>query len=176
MRQDAAPAGGRCCRLREPVARRYPIDAVLRGSGGLREQTGHARGRLDYEAPVARYWPEFAQAGKEAVTVRQLVSHEAGLVWLDEKLTREDLRDFDGVARVLARQKPAWPPGTRHGYHAMTIGLYMQELVRRIDAEHRTLGRFFQEEIARTLGVDFFIGLPAEIPSRRLATPGFRGS
>jgi len=79
---------------------------------------------------VARYWPEFAQNGKAAITVRQLLGHEAGLVWL-EGLSVDKVKDLDGLARALARQRPAWPPGTRHGYHAMTIGLYMQELVRR---------------------------------------------
>ena len=77
------------------------------------------------------------------------------------------MRDLDYVARLLARQQPAWPPGTRHGYHAMTIGLYMQELIRRVDPAHRTLGRFFQEEIAEPLGLDFYIGLPREIPDTR---------
>ena len=76
--------------------------------------------------------------------MRQLLSHEAGLVWIDEPLHFEDLRDLDHVSRVLARQKPAWEPGTRHGYHAMTIGLYMQELIRHVDPAHRTLGQFFQ--------------------------------
>ncbi len=70
---------------------------------------------------------------------------------------------------MLARQTPAWPPGTRHGYHTMTIGLYMQELIRRVDPAHRTLGRFFHEEIARPLGLEFYIGLPPEIPDERLA-------
>jgi CubicO group peptidase (beta-lactamase class C family) len=80
------------------------------------------------------------------------------------------MRDLDHVARLLARQKPAWPPGTRHGYHAMAIGLYMQELIRHADPAHRTLGRFFQEEIARPLQIEFYIGLPPEIPDERLAT------
>ena len=145
---------------------------VLSTTKGLAAMTlavANARGWLDYDAPVARYWPEFAQNGKAAITVRQLLGHEAGLVWLDETLRIEQLRDLDGVARLLARQKPAWPPGTRHGYHAMTIGLYMQELIRRVDPAHRTLGRFFQEEIAEPLGLDFYIGLPPEIPDERLA-------
>lgn len=129
----------------------------------------HARGWLDYDAPVATYWPEFAQRGKQAITVRQLLAHEAGLVELDEKLTVDDLHDLDRVSWVLARQKPAWEPGTRHGYHAMTIGLYMQELIRRIDPLRRTLGRVFRDEIASPLGIDFFIGLPREIPGERLA-------
>ena len=127
------------------------------------------RALLDYDDPVAKHWPEFAQNGKSAITVRQLLAHEAGLVVLDEEVTVEKLRDLDYMAGLLARQKPAWPPGTRHGYHTMTIGLYMQELVRRVDPDHRTLGRFFRDEIAEPLGLDFHIGLPPEIPDERLA-------
>jgi CubicO group peptidase (beta-lactamase class C family) len=129
----------------------------------------NARGWLDYEAPVARYWPDFAAHGKAEVTVRQLLAHEAGLVLLDEPLTLGTLADLDRLAAILARQEPAWPPGTRHGYHTLTIGLYMQELIRRADPSHRTLGRFFQEEIARPLGLEFYIGLPPGIPGERLA-------
>jgi CubicO group peptidase (beta-lactamase class C family) len=128
-----------------------------------------ARGWLDYDAPLARYWPEFTQNGKVGITVRQLLGHEAGLVLLDKKLTVQKLHDLDGLARLLARQKPAWPPGTRHGYHAMTLGLYMQELMRRVDPAHRTIGRFFRDEIARPLDLEFYIGLPPEIPDERLA-------
>ena len=145
------------------------VNSTTKGVSAMTLAVANARGWLDYDAPVARYWPEFAQAGKERVTVRQLLGHEAGLVWLDEDLPFERLRDLDGVARVLARQKPAWPPGTRRGYHAMTVGLYMQEIFRRVDPAHRTLGRFFAEEIARPLGLDFYIGLPHEIPDGRLA-------
>jgi len=145
------------------------VHSTTKGISAMTLAVANARGWLDYDAPVARYWPEFAQNGKEAVTVRQLLGHEAGLVWLDEKVSVDQLRDLDGLARVLARQKPVWKPGTRHGYHAMTIGLYMQELIRRTDPAHRTLGRFFREEIAEPLGLDFFIGLPPEIPASRLA-------
>ena len=145
------------------------VNSTTKGISAMTLAVANARGWLDYDAPVARYWPEFAQAGKEHVTVRQLLGHEAGLVWLDEDLPVERLRDLDGVARVLARQKPAWPPGTRRGYHAMTVGLYMQELIRRVDPAHRTLGSFFRDEIAQRLGVEFYIGLPREIPERRLA-------
>jgi len=80
-----------------------------------------------------------------------------------------DLADLDRLADVLARQPPRWEPGTRHGYHAMTIGLYAQALLRRADPEHRTLGRFFRDELGEKLGVDFYIGLPRDIPDRRLA-------
>ena len=145
---------------------------VMSSTKGLSAMTlalANGRGWLDYEAPIARYWPEFAQNGKETITVRQLLGHEAGLVLLDEELPIAKMRDLNTVARLLARQKPEWAPGTRHGYHAMTIGLYMQEIIRRVDPAHRTLGQFFHEEIAKPLHLEFYIGLPPEIPDTRLA-------
>jgi len=145
------------------------VMSTTKGLAAMTLALANARGWLDYDAPVARYWPEFAQNGKGAITVRQLLGHEAGLVLLDEKLQFAKMRDLDYLARLLARQKPAWPPGTRHGYHTMTLGLYMQELLRRVDPAHRTLGRFFHEEIATPLHLDFYIGLPREIPDERLA-------
>ena len=146
---------------------------VMSSTKGLAAMTlavANARGWLDYDSAVARYWPEFAQNGKAAITVRQLLGHEAGLVLLDEPLTIARMRDLDDVARLLARQKPAWPPGTRHGYHTMSLGLYMQELIRHVDPARRTLGRFFHEEIAEPLGLEFYIGLPHDVPDERLAT------
>ncbi|MDI1451089.1 serine hydrolase domain-containing protein [Polyangium sp. 6x1] len=146
------------------------VYSTTKGISAMTLAVANARGLVDYDAPIARYWPEFAQHGKEGITVRQLLGHEAGLVRLDEEMSIHRLHDLDGMARVLARQKPAWAPGTRHGYHAMTLGLYMQELIRRVDPAHRTLGRFFREEVAAPLGLDLFIGLSPEIPTRRLAT------
>jgi CubicO group peptidase (beta-lactamase class C family) len=146
------------------------VMSTTKGLSAMTLAVANARGWLDYDAPVARYWPEFAQNGKARVTVRQLLGHEAGIVLLDEKLSLEKLSDLDYIASVAARQKPAWPPGTRHGYHTLTIGLCMQELVRRVDPAHRTLGRFFHEEIAQPLGLEFYIGLPPEIPGDRIAS------
>jgi CubicO group peptidase (beta-lactamase class C family) len=145
------------------------VMSTTKGMSAMTLAVANARGWLYYDVPVARYWPEFAQNGKGAITVRQLLGHEAGLVLLDEKLTVEKLRDLDYLARLLARQTPAWPPGTRHGYHTMTIGLYMQELIRRVDPARRSLGRFFHDEIAVPLGLEFYIGLPPEIPDERIA-------
>jgi len=145
------------------------VMSTTKGLAAMTLAIANARGWLDYDAPVARYWPEFAANGKAAITVRELLGHEAGLAVLDEKLTIEKLRDLDAMARLLARQKPAWPPGTRHGYHTLTVGLYMQELVRRVDPAHRTLGRFFRDEVAVSLNLEFYIGLPPEIPEERLA-------
>lgn len=146
------------------------VMSTTKGLAAMTLAVANARGWLDYEAPVARYWPEFAQNGKGAITVRQLLAHEAGIVLLDERLSVERLFDLDYVARVVARQKPAWPPGTQHGYHTLTIGLCMQELIRRVDPQKRTLGRFFREEIARPLDIEFHIGLPRTVPDERLAT------
>ena len=98
------------------------VNSTTKGLAAMTIAVATSRGWIDYDARVAEYWPEFAQNGKAAITVRQLLSHEAGLVWIDEPLHFEDLRDLDYVARALAKQKPAWEPGTRHGYHAMTIG------------------------------------------------------
>jgi CubicO group peptidase (beta-lactamase class C family) len=145
------------------------VASTTKGLAAMTVAIANARGWLDYDAPIARYWPEFAQHDKGTITVRQLLAHEAGLVFLDEPLTVERMRNLDEIAELLARQKPAWPPGSRHGYHAMTIGLYMQELIRRVDPQHRTLGRFFHEEIAAPLGLDFYIGLPQDMPASRLA-------
>ncbi|HEX8648753.1 MAG TPA: serine hydrolase domain-containing protein [Thermoleophilaceae bacterium] len=129
----------------------------------------HSRGLLDYDECVATYWPEFAQNGKEHVTVRQLLAHEAGLPVTDERLDPELIADFDRLAEVIARQRPLWPPGERHGYHGISLGWYEGELVRRIDPEHRTLGRFFAEEIARPLGLEVYFGVPEDVPKRRIA-------
>jgi CubicO group peptidase (beta-lactamase class C family) len=145
------------------------LNSTTKGLSAMTLALANARGWLGYEAPVARYWPEFAQHGKGDITVRQLLGHEAGLVLLDEPLTVERLRDLDDVARLLARQRPAWPPGTRHGYHSLTIGLYMQELIRHVDPGRRTLGRFFHDEIAAPLGIELYIGLPRDVPDERLA-------
>jgi CubicO group peptidase (beta-lactamase class C family) len=147
-----------------------PVMSTTKGIAAITLAVANARGWLEYDVPVARYWPEFAQNGKSQITVRQLLGHEAGLILLDEEITLEKLRDFDYMAQLLARQKPAWPPGTRHGYHTMTIGLYMQELIRRVDPLHRTFGQFFRDEVAGPLGADFHIGLPKSIPARRIAT------
>ncbi len=119
---------------------------------------------------MAAYWPEFAQNGKERITVRQLLAHQAGLYALDERLDRSVVADLDRLAAVLARQKPAWEPGTRQAYHGITLGYYEGELLRRIDPRHRSLGQFFQDEIATPLELDVYIRLPEEIPNSRLAT------
>jgi CubicO group peptidase (beta-lactamase class C family) len=118
------------------------------------------RGELDLAAPVATYWPEFAAGGKEGVLVRHLLGHTAGLPTLDGPSTVEDLYDWPAVTARLAAQAPEWEPGTEAGYHSLTQGFLVGEVVRRVTG--RSLGTFFAEEIAGPLGADFHIGLPAE--------------
>ena len=122
------------------------------------------RGLLDLDAPVARYWPEFGQAGKENIPVRYLLSHQAGLVAIDEPLPKEAFFDWDRMTAALAAQKPLWEPGTQSGYHARTFGWLVGEVVKRVTG--KTLGTFFQEEVAAPLNADFHIGLPEEHESR----------
>jgi CubicO group peptidase (beta-lactamase class C family) len=117
------------------------------------------RGKLDFDAPVARYWPEFAANGKERIKVSHLMSHSAGLSGWKEKITTTDLYDWEKVTALLAAQAPFWEPGTAPGYHAMTQGYLVGEVIRRIDG--RTVGTVFREEIAEPLDADFHIGLPA---------------
>jgi CubicO group peptidase (beta-lactamase class C family) len=146
------------------------VHSATKGLAAMTLAIAHSRGWLDYEAPVCRYWPGFAQQGKEKITVRQLLAHQAGLFAFDEPVDRNVVADLDQLAVVMARQKPAWEPGTRQAYHALTLGFYEGELIRRVDPRHRSLGRFFEEEIAAPLGVEFYIGLPESIPNSRLAT------
>jgi CubicO group peptidase (beta-lactamase class C family) len=130
----------------------------------------HSRGFIDYDQRVASYWPAFAASGKDEVTVRQLLSHQAGLPAITPSLELRDLGDVERMSEVLASEPPAWEPGTRHGYHGITLGWYESELLRHADPRHRTLGRFFAEEVAAPLGLDFHVGLPDEIPDERRAT------
>lgn len=144
--------------------------SATKGLAAMTLALAHSRGWLDYDGCVARYWPEFAQNGKGTITVRQLLAHQAGLFAIDEPVDKAVVADLDRLAVVLARQKPAWPPGTRLAYHALSLGFYEGELLRRIDPQHRTLGQFFQDEIATPLGLDFYIRLPEWIPNAKLAT------
>ena len=144
--------------------------SASKGLSAMPLAVAHSRGWLDYEERVATYWPEFAQHGKEKITVRQLLAHQAGLFAFDEPVDPDTVADLDRLAVVLARQKPAWEPGTRQAYHAVSLGFYEGELMRRVDPRHRSLGQFFQDEIATPLALDVYIRLPEEIPNARLAT------
>ena len=146
------------------------VYSTTKGLAAMTLAIAHSRGWLDYEERVCRYWPEFAQQGKDKITVRQLLAHQAGLFAFDEQSDRSVVADLDRLALVLARQKPAWDPGTRQAYHAISLGYYEGELLRRIDPQRRSLGQFFQDEIATPLVLDVYIRLPESIPDSRLAT------
>jgi CubicO group peptidase (beta-lactamase class C family) len=116
------------------------------------------QGAIDVEAPVTTYWPEFGQAGKDHVTVADLLSHRAGLAWVDGTVSFDEMVRWDPVVEALERQAPSWPPGTAHGYHATTYGWLVGEVVRRVTG--MSIGTYLRTEVAGPLGADFFIGLP----------------
>ena len=145
------------------------IASATKGPAAMTMALAHSRRLFDYDDRISKYWPEFAQQGKDRITIRQLLAHQAGLYALDKHVDTRTEADLDKLAVVLARQRPAWEPGTRQAYHAITLGFYESELLRRVDPKHRSLGKFFHEEIASPLGLDFYIGLPEEIPNARLA-------
>ena len=122
------------------------------------------RGLLDLDDPVAKYWPEFAQAGKENLPVKYLLSHTSGLAGWDKPIRTKKLYNWDLMVELLAAQKPWWEPGTKSGYHTFTYGFLLGEVFRRI--MNKSVGTFFQEEVAKPLGADFYIGLPEEYDNR----------
>jgi CubicO group peptidase (beta-lactamase class C family) len=122
------------------------------------------QGKLDFEAPVAKYWPEFAAAGKSTMPVKYLLSHKAGLAAIRAPLKLEDQFNWAKVTSELARQEPWWQPGTKHGYHAITFGWLVGEVVRRISG--KSLGAYFRDEIAGPLGADAYIGFGPELDAR----------
>lgn len=122
------------------------------------------QGKLDLDAPVARYWPEFAAHGKEQVPVRWLLSHQVGLPAIREPMPAESLYDWDAMCTALAATEPWWTPGTRHGYHPVTFGFLVGEVIRRVSG--RSVGQLFREEVAGPLGADFHIGLSPEHHAR----------
>lgn len=145
------------------------VHSATKGMAAMVLALAHSRGWLDYDERVATYWPEFARAGKERITVRQLLGHQAGLFAFDAPVDRDVVADLDRLAEIMSWQRPAWEPGERQAYHAITLGFYEGELVRRIDPAHRTLGRVFAEEIAAPLGLDFYLRVPEALPNERLA-------
>lgn len=150
-----------------------PVFSTTKGLAALALALAHARGLFDYDERVAKYWPEFAQAGKEAITVRQLLAHQAGLVVLDAPMTLAVLADPELRDAGLASQRPNWRPGERHGYHAGTIGLYEAALLRRCDPQGRGIRDYFADEIANPLGIDFWIGRPRGLRDERVAQMRF---
>lgn len=155
--------------------RRWESDTVVnvfsttKGMASLAILHAASHGLFEFDDPVVKHWPEFAAGGKTDVTVRQMLSHQAGLCAIDQKLNAEALADPDRMAVALAAQTPAWEPGTRHGYHGISLGWYESELIRRTDPAARTIGAYFHEEIAVPLGLDFWIGLPDSVSETRIA-------
>ena len=145
------------------------VYSLTKGMTGLAAALAVSKGLFTYETPVADIWPEFSAAGKERVTVRQLLSEQAGLAAIDLDLTLQAMGDLDRIAAAIAAQTPNWTPGDQSGNHAYSLGWFTSELIRRTDPRHRSLGRFFAEELADPLGADFHIGLPANFPITRMA-------
>jgi len=147
-----------------------PVFSTTKGVCALVLALAHSRGWFDYDEKVSSYWSEFAQHGKESITVRQLFSHQAGLPAINKPLTNEMISDIKLLSSILAAQKPAWNPGAHHGYHVWSFGFYVSAFIYQIDPQKRTLGQFLQEELVKPLEAQFYIGLPDYIPDVRLAT------
>ncbi len=145
------------------------VFSTTKGLAGLTMALANSRGLFDYDERISKYWPEFSQEGKSEITVRQLLAHQAGLYAFKHMGDRSLIADSDRLAVVLAQQKPSYEPGTQQVYHGMTLGYYESELLRRVDPKRRSIGRYFQDEIAAPLGLDFYIRLPEDIPNSRLA-------
>jgi CubicO group peptidase (beta-lactamase class C family) len=121
-------------------------------------------GKLDFDAPVTRYWPEFGAEGKERIPVRWLFSHRAGLAAIDRPVSLADVYAWDPVVDALAAQRPLWEPGSTHGYHVGTFGWLAGEVIRRVSG--KSVGRFVADRLAKPLGLEFWIGLPDQLYSR----------
>ena len=138
-----------------------PFMSVSKGILAIAASMLADQGALDLDAPVARYWPGFAQAGKEAIPVRWLLTHQAGLAALDRPLARDELMSWTSVVKALEAQPPNWPPGTAHGYHSMTFGFLVGELIRRITGQ--LPGTWVDENVSGPLGAECYLGLPARL-------------
>lgn len=135
-----------------------PVFSVTKGITALAANMLADRGQLDLDAPASEYWPEFAAAGKAAIPVRWLLTHQSGVLGLDRTISPTDLLDWNYVVERVAAQKPDWEPGSKHGYHSLTYGFLVGEVIRRVSG--RSVGQYVASEIAGPLGADFFIGLP----------------
>jgi CubicO group peptidase (beta-lactamase class C family) len=145
-----------------------PVFSVTKGITALAANMLVDWGQLDLDAPVAAYWPEFAQEGKSEIPVRWILTHQSGVLGLDRTMSLEQLLDWDLMVDLVARQAPAWEPGSKHGSHSMTYGFLLGEVIRRLTEQ--TAGQFVTRKIAGLLDADLFIGLPKGEQSR-LATP-----
>ena len=153
--------GGYADAARKRLWQEDTIACIASSGKGITALCAHMlveRGLLDIDAPVARYWPEFAQAGKAHIPVRWLLSHRAGLPAIREDMPLQSLYDWPAFTAALAATAPWWEPGTKHGYHATTFGFLVGEVVRRVSG--KSIGQFFQTEVAAALGIDAYIGIP----------------
>jgi CubicO group peptidase (beta-lactamase class C family) len=128
-----------------------------------------ARGRLDLDAPVATYWPEFAQAGKSDITIADVLAHRSGVSTVDRRLTLAELSDPGVMAQIIEEQHPLWPPGTRQGYHFLTFGWICAEIARRVDPDHRELADLIGDDVAKPLGAVLALGEPPQVPVSDIA-------
>src|SRR6187401_1920951 len=140
------------------------VFSCTKGATALCAHMLASRGKLDLDAPVTELWPEFGQNGKERVTTRMMLDHSAGVPALRDKVKDSGPYEWDYMTGRLAAEAPFWEPGTRNGYHGLTFGWTVGEMVRR--ASGKSLGTFFQDEVAKPLGLDFWIGLPEAIEPR----------
>jgi CubicO group peptidase (beta-lactamase class C family) len=145
------------------------VFSTTKGMSSLALGMLHSRGLFDYDDKVVKYWPEFGQNGKEDITIRTLLAHQAGLCGMDRILRVKTLNDSQKMCDILSKQIPAWHPGDHQGYHAWTIAFYMDQLIRKIDTQGRGLSQFFHQEIAEPLNQPFYIGLPKDIETEKLA-------
>lgn len=145
------------------------VFSSTKGLSSLAFSILHSQGLLNYDERVCTYWPEFGSNGKENITVRQLLAHQAGLFTNDKTLSLEVLLDEDKLSSYLAKQKPYWVPGEKKGYHAWTIGMYQNEICKRVDPKKRPLHVFLKEELADKLGIDFRIGSDEQLMQERIA-------
>jgi CubicO group peptidase (beta-lactamase class C family) len=145
------------------------VFSTTKGVAALTVALAVSRGLFGFDDRIAEHWPEFAQHGKEAITVRTLLAFQAGLCAVDRRLDAALVADPDRLAAVLAAQRPAWPPGEYHGYHLHTADWIASELLRRTDPAGRTIGAYLRDELAGPLGAEFRIGTPASVPDERFA-------
>jgi CubicO group peptidase (beta-lactamase class C family) len=140
------------------------VFSCTKGATALCAHMLASRGKLDFDAPVTELWPEFGQKGKQAVTTRMMLDHSAAVPALRAKVKDSGPYEWDYMTQRLAEEEPFWVPGTRNGYHGLTFGWTVGEMVRR--ASGKSLGAFFQDEVAKPLGLDFWIGLPEALEPR----------
>jgi CubicO group peptidase (beta-lactamase class C family) len=146
------------------------VFSTSKGLCSVAMAVAHSRGYYDYKDRVSDHWKKYGQSGKEAISVRELFNHQAGVAAIDEVLTPKKIASTNNLMNELAAKEPDWEPGKRHGYHAFSLGWYQSELLRWTDPQGRRLGQFFTEEIADPLDVEFYIGLPDDIDEKRVAS------